>query len=117
MLYLEPTRPTIKLLETWSHILESTHSSVNQGPFNTARKQLGTELNWKMADIEAFPPGFLYFRDPTAEKWKNWKSSREPVIIHNNWIVGQKEKRDRFIANDLWHPSGQLHSCVVSSPK
>jgi hypothetical protein len=111
MIYLEPKPSTIKLLQKWSDILTSGNLSVNQGAFNQAVSIVGANLNWRMASFEAFPPGFAYFRDSRWKQRDSWVPSRKAAIVHNNWIVGKDAKRQRFIDNDLWHPSGELRPC------
>ena len=46
-----------------------------------------------------FPNGALYF----DKQWRE-RLQAAPVLVHNNWIMGHDEKRERFQELGLWHP-------------
>ena len=49
-----------------------------------------------------YPHGVEYFERQTNRS--------ETVIVHNNFIVGGTKKRQRFLDNGLWNPTGRLPS-------
>ena len=43
-----------------------------------------------------FPPGSAYFAEPSS-------GQAHAVVVHNNFIIGHENKRERFIRANLWH--------------
>jgi hypothetical protein len=65
-----------------------------------------------MAERDAYPPGYMYFKND--DRWKNkdtYIPNRDPIIIHANWVVGKSAKRDMLKEFGFWKPTGTLLSC------
>ena len=49
--------------------------------------------------VEQFPAGNAYFSGPSS-------GDALAVVVHNNFIIGHDNKKERFIRANLWHPHG-----------
>ena len=81
-----------------AEILENAHDKIMAMPPGAMEDQ--AVLNQDIADIktlspEDYPNGHRYFKH-------RGKCSENPVLVHNNWIVGQKAKINRFKKHNLW---------------
>lgn len=111
MLYLLPTPDSLSLLDQWEEEIQTGKHTTDQFAFVELAKRLkfpfggGTTENGSVRVFksdEEFPPGKFYTWD--EDEPRNAKA----VIIHNNWILGKKAKRDRFESAGLWKPSGRM---------
>ena len=61
----------------------------------------------KGLDMTLFPSGRDYF-----DKHKPQAAGVEPVVIHNNYIVGKEKKQRRFAETGLWRVDAEKHACL-----
>ncbi|CAA7013095.1 unnamed protein product [Microthlaspi erraticum] len=102
-IFLRPTHGAKLLMKKWIEELQSqTWSKSNKGndqpAFNWALNKTSPQVDVYLLPQEAFPTGGLYFRNKT---WAKETKGRQ-VIIHNNYIVGFKNKMKRFHQFGLW---------------
>ena len=61
----------------------------------------GIPIKMAVLPTELFPSGYDYFNH---DQQQQSSCSREPIIIHNNFIIGNSAKIDRFRRFGLWYP-------------
>jgi Nucleotide-diphospho-sugar transferase len=112
MMYLLPTLESISLLKEWEKEMQSEEQKHKIGDQN-AFIVVASRLNYPFEggtigttrvynNDEQFPAGNQYSwheRLPVNDK---------AVIIHNNFIVSKKSKKNRFEEAGLWKPSGRI---------
>jgi hypothetical protein len=100
----KPNNKCIKCLESAMKIMKDnwdTHNKLSVGggadqrAMNLAMKD--TNIKVGILDLKEYPNGSRYFNNITSI-YKSFK----PKIIHNNYIVGTKNKIERFKKNNLW---------------
>jgi hypothetical protein len=116
LMYLTPVPSSFQILDQWATEIATDAYANDQPAFQEAIKKLeiyghdepstSNPLVAVWPNDKQFPFGKQYFTDSPVEV-EDW---RDVVIIHNNWIVGKKQKKQRFIDHDLWHPSGLIPS-------
>lgn len=85
-----------KFVKLWIDKLESlAYKRSDQDVFNDLRSNK-TDLKINKLPIYQFPSGQLYF-----ERFDNVTRGKA-VVVHNNWIIGHDQKRDRFKKFGLW---------------
>lgn len=103
-LYLKPTPRSLDLLIRWNELIQTSRFQHDQAAFHAAYMQLRNDTS-----IKLFEPNNSYF--PNGEFYFNRfsESQRSQVVmIHNNFIFGYHNKKERFIQHDLWHPSNAI---------
>lgn len=117
LLYLPPSPETILVLTEWRDeiVLGSGKYTNDQIPFMALLSEIGLSSDVARFDgedsglirliqnNEMFPHGQKYF-----DNFGNLYNRSNAVIVHNNWIVGKEEKRERFEELGLWKPTGKV---------
>ena len=96
---LIPTENTKKLLneclnyfnENWNNIMNNS----DQGLINNLVKTLN--IKYHLLPWEKYASGQQYFN-----KNKDYFKNKNPLFLHNNWIVGLEAKVNRFKQHNLW---------------
>jgi rhamnogalacturonan II specific xylosyltransferase len=109
LMYLKPTLETLKLLDAWEVEIQTEVWGHDQDAFDhMARNRKlprlgGTRDHIKVSvnDVQ-FPSGKDFSWNQSAP------SNAKAVIVHNNWIRGKSNKRERFDTAGMWKPSGRL---------
>jgi len=100
----KPNNKCIKCLESAIKIMKDnwdTHDKLavgggaDQRAINLAIKQ--TNIKVGILDLKEYPNGSRYFNNITSI-YKSFK----PKIVHNNFIIGTKNKIERFKKHNLW---------------
>ncbi|KAL4233790.1 hypothetical protein ACF0H5_008468 [Mactra antiquata] len=86
---------TMKAMEEWHSRLDGKLLR-NQRMFNIVVKSDDVSVNYKILNTTLFPSGRDYFGKHTQEQ------RSKAIIVHNNWIVGHDNKKERFREFDLW---------------
>lgn len=94
-----------RVLSLWQDTVDQYIPLVSQGSRSietTEQGILNRLLRSKYADIPVkrlpsalFPNGMIFFEQ---------NASQTPIIVHNNYIVGNEEKIQRFQSRGLWEP-------------
>ncbi|CAH2072072.1 unnamed protein product [Thlaspi arvense] len=101
MIFLRPTNGAKLLMKTWIEELKSgskAYEGNDQPAFNWSLNKTAHQVDLYLLSQAAFPTGGLYFKNET---WVN-ETKGKHVIIHNNYIVGFKNKMKRFRDFGLW---------------
>jgi rhamnogalacturonan II specific xylosyltransferase len=123
MLYVLPTKDSIFLIEEWEDVIHielrnKNSVSSDQDSFAevAARRQILSEggvfgRTNVIVNDEHFPAGKHY-------SWsQKIPDNEKAIIVHNNWIVGKRAMKDRFMTAGLWNPSGRVESPEWPSSK
>jgi len=89
---------TIQMMTDWEAALKEK-PQLNQPTFNEILHSKSSSVKHIGLPSENFPNGVVYFEhfnDPQRQK---------VVIVHNNFIVGHDEKKQRFVSHGLWNVS------------
>ncbi|KAL4233809.1 hypothetical protein ACF0H5_008487 [Mactra antiquata] len=86
---------TTKAMEKWHARLEGK-SFLNQRIFNLVVNSDEINVDYKVLNTTLFPSGRDYFGNHTQEQ------RSKAIIVHNNWIVGHGNKKERFREFNLW---------------
>ncbi|KAI9195377.1 hypothetical protein LWI28_014326 [Acer negundo] len=99
MIYMRPTSGGKLVMKKWIEELEAETMKTNDQPgFNRALMKTAGQVDLYLLPQAAFPTGGLYFENKTwVEETKGMHA-----IVHNNYIVGFKEKLKRFHDFGLW---------------
>ena len=57
-------------------------------------------------NTDLFPPGYEYFGFNDKPGYSKTELL-DVVVVHNNWIVGLDQKKERFKKFNLWHHEGK----------
>ena len=115
-MFLKPTKTTFKLLDKVLFLLNKYKNNINklnqgggadQRALNIAIKDLNPNL--KILDLKDYPNGARYFNNIDTI-YKDYK----PKIVHNNYIIGTKNKIERFKKYNLWFLN---NDSIFSKPK
>ena len=118
LLYLPPTDFTLKFLLEWEHEIRSHGHNNDQPALGAAAVTLGIDRLWRSKE-DSHEVQIVSHSDefPTGRDYFQLGSNRSrAVIIHNNWILGQNDKRERFQKYGLWNLSGRLSPEIVAPP-
>lgn len=80
---------------SYNKLKNNNNGLADQKFFNKLLKK--HKINVKLLDLKDYPNGARYF-DNYNLKYKNYK----PKIVHNNYIIGTKNKIERFKKYNLW---------------
>ena len=101
LIYMKPTNNSIAILHMWENLLGQ--GGYDQPAWNKALRQSSGRFKYGILDgAKGFPNGREYFN------WWNDTQRARAHLIHNNWIVGGKEKKLRFQKNGMWQLTGRL---------
>lgn len=100
-MYIRATDRAKRVIFDWEYeLLVQTTRTINQEVFNRVVKNalLRDAISVKVLQFARFPSGMLTYGFP------RWLSQQpvKPAVIHNNFMVGRKAKRNRFIQIGLW---------------
>ena len=102
-IFFKPNQSCFKLLKDSKKIMKNNwdnkkwhKGTADQNALNEAIK-LNKNLNIGVLDLKEYPNGSRYFNNLNTI-YKN----TTPKIVHNNYIVGTKNKIERFKMNNLW---------------
>lgn len=100
-MFIKSKPQTQQLIFDWEYELSiQEKKTVNQEIFNKlARRAMHrSSIKIKPLDYARFPSGALMYFYP------NWMRQQKvvPAVIHNNFMVGAKKKRDKFITIGKW---------------
>mmetsp|Transcript_6408 Transcript_6408/g.19386 ORF Transcript_6408/g.19386 Transcript_6408/m.19386 type:complete len:541 (+) Transcript_6408:192-1814(+) len=116
LLYLKPTANIMELMGRWNARMIRGYRRLNQAPFNWALRDMGflsdkERVTVNVLEKDAFPPGFMYFKNPYWVSLAEYKPTRSPVFVHNNYAAQTINKIIRFKDFGLWNPTGALEKC------
>jgi len=102
---IRSTPASLQLMKAWDQALQTPQ--LNQPVFNDLLKKAAKRGRLRHAPLpmDRFPHGGRYF---TEINYKNFTSHRNKacnnmtVVVHNNYIVGHENKRQRFQQYGLW---------------
>lgn len=125
LLYLPTTDVTLQFLREWEREIRSQRHNNDQPALGAAAVTLGIDRLWRRYnnnnedshhddEVQILPHSDEF---PTGRDYFQLGSNRSrAVIIHNNWITGQWDKRSRFQNNGLWNLSGRLTPEKLAPP-
>eukprot|EP00730_Choanoeca_flexa_P010957 TRINITY_DN2187_c0_g1_i1.p1 TRINITY_DN2187_c0_g1~~TRINITY_DN2187_c0_g1_i1.p1 ORF type:complete len:462 (+),score=50.20 TRINITY_DN2187_c0_g1_i1:193-1578(+) len=91
----------LNFLGNWTATMDTLGSHTNQQSFN--RLLFTAPFNITIAQRALpptkFPSGAMYFSHEDT-----YFQTHQPVVVHNNFVVGAEVKRRRFKKARLWHP-------------
>ncbi|XP_072032632.1 uncharacterized protein [Amphiura filiformis] len=101
--YYRATNATIKLVKSWiENIKESNDTQPDQIILNLMirKRNIPKNIKIKYLDPDKFISGKYYFND----EWRknNSETILNPVMVHNNWMIGHDKKVKRFRKHGLW---------------
>ena len=97
----------VSLLAAWAEFQEMSQG-LNQQHFNKLLRSFRGSVHH--LSMLQFANGYDYFENKTKY------DESAIVVIHNNWIVGKDNKRQRFVDRNLWQPL-TLRPCEAGAAK
>jgi rhamnogalacturonan II specific xylosyltransferase len=88
---------TIDMINKWKTALEG-EPTTNQPVFNKVLHKESLSIRHLDLPRVEFPNGRDYF-ELFSQVYKD-----KVVVVHNNFVIGYEEKKERFIKEGLWHP-------------
>ena len=119
-IYYKTSEATIELVKSWLEKIKLANGTQpDQIILNLMirKRDLPKNITIKYLDPDKFIAGKYYFN----EQWRtnNSKTVLNPVMVHNNWIIGHDKKVQRFQKYGLWFidymitsaPNGTVPTC------
>ena len=99
--YYKSSDKTIQLVQTWIHNMRRYGDRKPDQLVlnNIINRRLVAKLKVSNLDPNRFLSGHYYFDD----EWRQTHPGVNPVMIHNNWIVGHDAKVERFKRLGMWY--------------
>jgi len=103
-IFLRKTNLSIELMTSWHENIINNKFVMDQpalrGPLHLLIEQKNLKVDFFDTDI--FPEGKKFFDHDYEENYIN-KYHPKAIIVHNNWIIGHENKKNRFIDYNLWN--------------
>ncbi|XP_060593891.1 uncharacterized protein LOC132748327 [Ruditapes philippinarum] len=93
LMAIKSNKNCLRLIKTWQNSLQ-LKQEIDQTAFNKVVNK--APINISILDNRIFPTGQQYFGTLTD------KQRALAIVVHNNWIVGQTAKLERFKKYKLW---------------
>jgi rhamnogalacturonan II specific xylosyltransferase len=116
LLYVLPAKESIYLIEEWEDVINI--ESRNKDSMSSDQDSFAKVAErWQIsAQGGVFGKTKVIVNDAQfpAGKHFSWgqkiPDNEKAIIVHNNWVVGKRAMKDRFVASGLWNPSGRVES-------
>ena len=101
-MFFNPTRKSIVFLE---NLIKINHNFADdQDTLNNYIHKCGQQISYDVLAPDDYPNGAYYFGEKPDGRTIRLKKNRciNPLLIHNNFIKGIKNKNERFKKHGLW---------------